>query len=906
MFLQLGRWVSGFWWAVILFWMALVFGLALIAPDWDDVTMDGDFAYLPGGMPSVVGEQLTQEAFHANRARSKIVLVAAREDGTLGPDDFRIANKLAVPFQNMLGVVELTRGRQMIAEAEALLKAGKAQASGALSDEANAVFKRAEAVLDASLEIDDQYAPALHNRSLVARELGSFDQAVEDRKAADQLDPSLAELGKQPVPGDVAQLPLVDVWTTRTDVFGQQLDSLDGQARLIVLRLSSEFMATENIRVMNLVEGIVDGMRARIAEDGPAGLDIGITGSAAVGGDMLRSIVQSIRNTENLTVWLVIVILLLVYRAPLLLTVPLATIAVALSVSTDLLALLTQVNQLPGMDWWGFQLYKTTRIFIVVILFGAGTDFCLFLIARYREELDAGLSYADAITHALGGVGHALLGSALTTIIGLGTMYFAEFGKFRSSGPAIGLCLLVTLLACLTLAPALLRLFGSSVFWPFGHRMGHPDNRLGAGDRVHRDARERSRSSGHVPRGITAPVWNWLAHRIVAHPERILVVSVVLLAPLALVGMFRADHVTYDFLSELAPDQESVQGNQLLRRHFPVGEAGPLVILANAPKARFDAEDAKVRSKGMDGVFELTVELSEIDGVSKVRSLSEPLGEPPEPISILATRKLAIRESPLTKAIYLAQSPEYRGSLTRLELILDDDAFSPAAIETYRRVSERMRELSQDPTSFWYGATMAYTGTTAGISDLRAVMQVDNWRIRVLVVLAVFGVLVVLLRRPLICLYLIASVLFSYLVTIGASGLFFAWLYGETFQGLDYKVPIFLFVILVAVGEDYNIYLVTRVLEEQQQRGPFAGLRAAIVSTGGIITSCGVIMAGTFLSMTAGTLRGMIELGFALALGILLDTMVVRPVLVPAFLSILCRWQARREIRQHTAVGKEA
>jgi RND superfamily putative drug exporter len=183
--------------------------------------------------------------------------------------------------------------------------------------------------------------------------------------------------------------------------------------------------------------------------------------------------------------------------------------------------------------------------------------------------------------------------------------------------------------------------------------------------------------------------------------------------------------------------------------------------------------------------------------------------------------------------------------------------------------------------------TIAVVGTTASVRDLSNVMKADRTRIEILVLASVFLILIVLLRRFFLTVYLLVSVLFSYYVTLGVTIALFWALDPHGFTGIDWKVAIFLFTILIAVGEDYNIFLITRIHEEDRRYNPMEAITHALTRTGPIISSCGIIMAGTFGSLLAGSLNEMKQLGFALTFGVLLDTFVVRPILVPSFLMLL-------------------
>ena len=581
--------------------------------------------------------------------------------------------------------------------------------------------------------------------------------------------------------------------THRSPVIGPRLIGKSaegpGQAVLTIVSLRGTYLSKKT-RVA--VDRILEYLQT--SPPLPQGLRRVVTGSAVVGHDMNTAANQSIDSTTWTTVILVVVILLIVYRSPLLAMIPLLTIALSVVSSLKGIALLTEV---PGIT---FQVINITHVFVVVVLFGAGTDYCLFLIARYREELGRGRSRADALREAIIQVGAALIASAGTVIVGLGMLYFSSFAKIQYTGPAIALSLTMALVAALTLAPVLLSWLRGAIFWPFKP----PHHEKGADP--------EAESLEQIP---MTGFWIRVADLVVKYPITILTFCLAGLIPLAIIGA--QTKANYSQLADLDPDRPSVIGASVIRRYFAVGELSPTVALVDNPRIDFRSP------AGRDAVQETSRRLMAIPVVAEVRSLSQPLGKPPVPdkdktfLQRLADQ--AMRAAADSR--YVSTKPLNKADLnhiTRFDIVFRSDPFAPSSLDSLEDVRQVLNAATRPGEPLHGSAEIGLAGSTSAVNDLKNVTTSDQRRMYVLVTLGVYAILVALLRRPGICLYLILTVVLGYLASLGVTELVFRSLHHgtEPWGGLDWTVGFFLFVILVAVGEDYNILLMARVIEEEE------------------------------------------------------------------------------------------
>ncbi|MFF0815148.1 MMPL family transporter [Rhodococcus sp. NPDC003318] len=521
-------------------------------------------------------------------------------------------------------------------------------------------------------------------------------------------------------------------------------------------------------------------------------------------------------------VLVVIVILLVVYRSPVLWFFPLLSAGLALGLSSMLVYFLAKAEILT--------LTGQSQGILMVLVLGAGTDYALLLISRYREELHHFPSRFDAMIRAWRESAPAITASAITVVLGLLCLGFSELNSNKGLGPVAAIGIACTYLVMMTFLPVFLAVAGRWVFWP---RVPHVD---------------------HAADLATHGWWGRIAALVGRRDRPAWIGASALLVVLFAVGIgsLNTDGLTSSENFTTTPD--AVAGQALYETHFDPGTGAPAVIVTNADQV--DAVTAAAAATPGVATAPGSVCL-QID-YAKVADLAR-LGATPG----------AAAQSGCPPPLLTVQPIDGR---TVVNATLADAYDSPEALATIGRLRDAVHAVPD--------ADALVGGSTAATVDVQAASVRDRNVIIPIVLAVIFVVLAILLRALLAPVILIATVVLSFAATLGVCGFFFTHVFH--FAGADPSFPLFAFVFLVALGIDYNIFLMTRVREEAQRHGTRSGVLRGLAVTGGVITSAGIVLAATFAVLGVLPLVFLAEVGFAVAFGVLLDTIVVRSILVPA------------------------
>jgi RND superfamily putative drug exporter len=569
----------------------------------------------------------------------------------------------------------------------------------------------------------------------------------------------------------------------------------------------------------------VEEIRTLVADDLPPGLEGWVTGPAGFTADLVEGFLGIDGLLLGVALIAVFLILVIVYRSPLLPILVLLTSVFALCV-----ALLTV--------WWlayaGIVVLNgQVQGILFILVIGAATDYALLYVARFRESIATGMRKWDATTAAWRGSFEPILASGGTVIAGLLCLLLSDLATNRALGPIASIGIAFSMLSALTFLPALLALCGRAAFWPF-----IPKQPLAM-----------------IPDDLTQTVkglWPRQA-RFVARHARIVWIActIVLLAGALGITQLKADGVPTSDL--VLGASEARDGQEVLAEHFPAGSGSPVYVIVPED----DLADTAQVLEASDGIDSVGVASEDSPtgqaavAVEDGEAVLTPVGPPgtPSPEATVADGDVLVI-----------------GTLT-------DAADSVAAEDTVRDLRTDLDET--------LGAGVAIVGGETATDIDTNDTSIRDRTVIIPVILAVILVILMLLLRSLLApVLLILTVILSFATALGVSALVFDAVFG--FPGADPSVPLYGFVFLVALGVDYNIFLMSRVREESLVHGTRPGILRGLVATGGVITSAGLVLAATFAALGVIPILFLVQIAFIVAFGVLLDTFIVRSLLVPA------------------------
>ena len=675
--------------------------------------------------------------------------------------------------------------------------------------------------------------------------------------------PSSSDAAKvQALLGDFSNsdaMPSIVVFTSATELTKEQIDavnaevadlpSLPGVADSVSPAIPSEdglaLQAIVPIESDSEVADVVHAVGQTLRDNVPAGIDVHITGPAGFSADLIGALANIDGLLLIVALIAVFVILVAVYRSLLLPVVVLATSLFALSVS-----LLTV--------WWlakeQILLFSgQTQGILFILVIGAATDYSLLFVSRYREELRSHQDKWDATKQAWRGSVEPIVASGSTVIVGLLCLLLSDLKSNSALGPVATNGIIFAMLSALTLLPSLLFAFGRAAFWP---KLPHFEPDVVASENgVH-----------------TLGLWAWLGRQIPRHARPIWIVTALVLA-VGAIGATQLNATGVPQSDLVLGASQARDGQELLGKHFPGGFGSPAFVVVPEDRMQ-DAADLMLGHAGIDGVGVMTAD--------------SPSGS--APVTADGIKAFGPPGTP-------APAPTVVDGDVMLQATLADAADSPAAAATIRALRT---ELEADVPSALVG------GVTATAVDTNDASLHDRHLIIPIIVMVILVILALLLRSILAPLLLMAATILSFGTALG----FAAWLFNSVLglPGADPAVPLYGFVFLVALGIDYNIFLMTRVREESLHHGTRQGIIRGLSITGGVITSAGLVLAATFAALAVIPILFLVQIAIIVAFGVLLDTFIVRSLLVPALTYDIGRaiwWPSKLSRREQPAVPAE-
>ncbi|WP_243292212.1 MMPL family transporter [Bacillus sp. FJAT-47783] len=571
----------------------------------------------------------------------------------------------------------------------------------------------------------------------------------------------------------------------------------------------------------------LEKLRDKVEAIGLNDLQFDITGPAGISADSISIFKNADVVLMLSTVVLIFVILIIIYRSPILAITPLIIAGIVYGIVDRILGL-------AGQNEW-FAVDSSAVSIMLVLLFAVLTDYSLFVFSRYREELQKNESKYRSMAEAMHYVSEPILFSGGTVLLAMLTLFFTVFEPYNHFAPVFSVAVVVILVAGLTLIPSIFALMGRKAFWPFVPK-------------VEKDKKDKDH------------FWK-KASKLVTNKPGLLAGA---LSIIFLIGAFHFGSINFSFnlLKSFPEDISSRNGFELLEEHYPAGELAPVTILLHANK------DMDMDQEFLQKVNKLKNDLEGQNGVSSVS---------PE-----LTDEMIAGNADLPRN-FLAESKQ----TVQLRLVLDSNPYDQKALDTIQQLRDAERTLLSDSGFSVNEYELHYAGQTAQQLDVKDMNKRDMMILFSLVTVLLTVMLGVQTKSILLPILMMSTILLSYFATLGFSWWIFEHLMG--YDAISYRLPVYTFVFMVALGVDYNIMLVSRIKENAAHLPWKEAVGQGVSLTGGVISSAGLILAATFAVLMTQPLQELFLFGFTMALGILLDTFIIRGLFLPSILILTHR-----------------